>query len=397
MPNLFKKLQGLKTNIFNKVLGGGGRNETKPPATRVQDIDLQSSPTGLLDIDPLAFSTLAYPLDLQQNFENGHYMLFYVNVQNKSKYQYKKGDTKAIQSARLKGANDKDIRYQKLRDIKGKGGVYKDALNPNAGGGDTSIGVVEGVPQLGIPDERISGSTKKGVSSNFQNLTRIADSVSIYLPPNVEENTSARYEEAATGIAGFLAASFGKEIANMDAAQLTRKLGGGLEAISKDMTFRAIGLAGELVGAEGVEALAKKSFGEASNPYMEVLFDQMQLRTFTYNFNFAPKNQQEAFEVQKIIQLFRFHMAPELRPNVNRYLGLPSQFDIHYMYLASDGHSSENNYYNRIATCVLQDCKVNYTPGGVKSFEDGGPVTTTMTLTFKEIELLTKDKIAEGF
>ena len=183
----------------------------------------------------------------------------------------------------------------------------------------------------------------------------------------------------------------------MDAAQLTRKLGGGLEAISKDMTFRAIGLAGELVGAEGVEALAKKSFGEASNPYMEVLFDQMQLRTFTYNFNFAPKNQQEAFEVQKIIQLFRFHMAPELRPNVNRYLGLPSQFDIHYMYLSSDGHSSENNYYNRIATCVLQDCKVNYTPGGVKSFEDGGPVTTTMTLTFKEIELLTKDKIAQGF
>jgi len=130
---------------------------------------------------------------------------------------------------------------------------------------------------------------------------------------------------------------------------------------------------------------------------MEVLFDQMQLRTFTYNFNFAPRNSAEALEVQKIIQLFRFHMAPELRPNINRYLGLPSQFDIHYMFLSKDGVASENNYYNRIATCVLQDCKVNYTPNGVKSFEDGGPVTTTMTLTFKEIELMTKDKIAQGF
>jgi hypothetical protein len=90
-------------------------------------------------------------------------------------------------------------------------------------------------------------------------------------------------------------------------------------------------------------------------------------------------------------------MAPELRPGVNRYLGIPSTFDIHYMFLSKDGIASENNFYNRIATCVLQDCSVNYTPGGVKSFEDGGPTQTTMTLTFKEIELLTKDKIGEGY
>jgi hypothetical protein len=67
------------------------------------------------------------------------------------------------------------------------------------------------------------------------------------------------------------------------------------------------------------------------------------------------------------------------------------------MFLSKDGIASENNFYNRIATCVLQDCSVNYTPGGVKSFEDGGPTQTTMTLTFKEIELLTKDKIGEGY
>ena len=57
----------------------------------------------------------------------------------------------------------------------------------------------------------------------------------------------------------------------------------------------------------------------------------------------------------------------------------------------------ENNYYNRVATCVLQNCEVNYTPTGVKSFEDGGPTQTTMSLTFKETELLTKDLIAEGY
>ncbi len=143
--------------------------------------------------------------------------------------------------------------------------------------------------------------------------------------------------------------------------------------------------------------IIKKTKGQTNKPNMEVLFDEMQLRTFTYNFTIFFFKQKTAYEIQKIIQLFRFHMAPELRPGINRYLGLPSQFDIHYMFLSKAGHTSENNFYNRIATCVLQDCKVNYTPNGVKSFEDGGPTATTMTLTFKEMELLTKDRIAEGY
>ena len=85
MANLFKQLQALQTNIFG---GAGNTGETKPPATRVQDIDLQASPTGLAFSDPLSFSTLSYPLDVTNNFQNGHYILFYVNVQDKTKYTY---------------------------------------------------------------------------------------------------------------------------------------------------------------------------------------------------------------------------------------------------------------------------------------------------------------------
>ena len=38
--------------------------------------------------DPYAFSTLSYPSDATNSKENGHFMLFYVNVQNKTKYSY---------------------------------------------------------------------------------------------------------------------------------------------------------------------------------------------------------------------------------------------------------------------------------------------------------------------
>ena len=379
--SIVNKLKALKGNLFG---GKGNTGETRPPASTVQSFDLQSSPTGILDIDPLGFSTLSYPLDNEVNFQNGHYMLFYVNVQDKTKYEYTQGDTREIQEARLKGANANEIRYNKLANAK-KGVLYT---------GDQASGANTGST---LRKKSGESSDDLGVSSLFNDTRRISDSVSLYLPPNVEDNTTAAYNDSRTGLVGFLAAS-GVGAGAKDRQAMATAIGDTIKGLGMDITAKAVGAIGDVFGSEGTEQLIKKAFGgNADNPYMEVLFDAMQLRTFTYNFQFSPRNEKESLEVQKIIQLFRFHMAPELRPGVNRFLGLPSQFDIHYMFLSGAGVSSENNFYNRIATCVLQDCKINYTPTGVKSFEDGGPVQTTMTLVFKETQLLTKDKIAQGF
>jgi len=378
--SIVNKLKALKGNLFG---GKGNTGESRPPASTVQSFDLQSSPTGILDIDPLGFSTLSYPLDNEVSFQNGHYMLFYVNVQDKTKYEYTQGDTREIQEARLKGANDNEIRYNKLANA--RKGLYT---------GDQASGANTGST---LRKKSGESSDDLGVSSLFNDTRRISDSVSLYLPPNVEDNTTAAYNDSRTGLVGFLAAS-GVGAGAKDRQAMATAIGDTIKGLGMDITAKAVGAIGDVFGSEGTEQLIKKAFGgNADNPYMEVLFDAMQLRTFTYNFQFSPRNERESLEVQKIIQLFRFHMAPELRPKVNRYLGLPSQFDIHYMFLSGAGVSSENNFYNRIATCVLQDCKINYTPTGVKSFEDGGPVQTTMQLTFKETELLTKEKIAQGF
>jgi hypothetical protein len=386
MANLFKQLQALKTNVFG---GPGNTGETKPPATRVQDIDLQASPTGLASSDPFNFQTLSYPSDVTNNYQNGHYMLFYVNVQNKTKYTYKTDKVIQIPKQGDKGKSPSEINQKTKEEL--RKGAYVNANATNAGEGVSA-------QNIGGPGNQYSSnlSRQKGVQSNFNNTRRIMDSVAMYLPPNVEDTTTATYNDSKTGVAGFLAAS-GVNAADKDASAIAASLVAGAQGILGDMAAKSAGVVAELAGAEGGEQLAKKAFGVADNPYMEVLFDSMGLRTFTYNFNMAPRNEEETIEIQKIIQLFRFHMAPELRPGINRYLGLPSQFDIHYMFLSKDGSTSENSFYNKISTCVLQDCKVNYTPNGVKSFEDGSPTAMTMALTFKEIELMTKDKIAEGF
>ena len=389
---VFTALQKLKTNIFG---GPGNTGFTKPPASRVQDINLQPSPTGLLSDDPLSYATFSYPLDVQNNFQNGHYMLFYVNVQNKTKYKYQSQKGVDIGDYELKamgvdkfgnliygekrGANAAEVAYQKGRAMKSGKQIGESRF---------------------IESGELTKDAKKGVTSAFNDTRRIQESIAIYLPPNVEDTTNAAYNDMRTGLAGFLAAR-GEQIAStQDAERIAKELIGSAGGVLSGAALRAVSEVAEMaLGAEGTTQLVNKAFGQADNPYMEVLFDAMQLRTFTYNFIFAPKNEKETEEVQKIIQIFRFHMAPELRGGQSRFLGLPSQFDIHYMYLpmGQTNEAKENLYYNRIATCVLQNCVTNYTPDGVKSFEDGAPTKITMQLTFKETELLTKEKINQGF
>jgi hypothetical protein len=217
----------------------------------------------------------------------------------------------------------------------------------------------------------------------------------------VADSTSAQYEDTPTGILGVAATDIirGVKAFNEDDFELIGSLGG--KALKE--TFQEIlknlggGAVEALTGNEGAIPLANKVFGRADNPFVEVFFNTMNIRTFTYNFNFAPRNEDETMEIQQIIQLFRFHMAPDLQEVNSRYLTLPSEFDIHYMYKANDGQSYENDYYGRIGTCVLENVTTNYTPNGVKSFADGAPTQITMSLTFRETEVLTKEKINAGY
>ena len=48
----------------------------------------EESPTSILDKDPLGYRQISYPKDIN-SMQNGHYIIFYVNVRNKSGYEYK--------------------------------------------------------------------------------------------------------------------------------------------------------------------------------------------------------------------------------------------------------------------------------------------------------------------
>ena len=367
--------------------------------------------------DPLSFNTLSYPSDITNNMENGHYMLFYVNVQNKTKYRYKDpkgvdvGDKYEVETDHYStvstGAAGQGTTKKKL--IKT---TYTEVLGSETGqdAGELSYqkGRITGGAKGNIlKSDRISltQNVASGFSAQYPTTTRITDSVALYLPAAVSDNTSAGYDGMETGILGLVAAgggAFMDAMRNQDYVAAASSLVGGVQAVAqqalKTVGAEAVSLAtAGTVDAEAVSALGAKAFGQAENPYIEMMFKQMSLRDFAYDFTFSPRNQQETEEVQAIIKLFRFHMAPELKGNNHRYLTLPSTFDIHYMYQYDRENAAENNFYSKISTCVLSGVSVNYTPTGVKSFADGAPTQITMNLAFKETQLLTKEKINQGF
>ena len=403
MASVADQYKQLANNMF--------RGTNVSASIRKSPIELKdNSPTSSLNDDPFHFSSISYPKDVTSDMQNGHYMLFYINVQNKTKYKMNPYDTEA-------GAKvGETILYQQAVDDEQGFGIPKNA-SKFVSYGDTDASYRENLIRKGARgnidtsdrvDLRKGRKAKSGIASVLSTTTRITDSIAIYLPPNVEDTTGATYSnEAEMGIVGMAAATGGdfvNALRRKDYAGAVKGLGAGaadlLSATALNLGARALAEVGELamdVDADDLKSLANKAFGRATNPYMEVLFGRTDMRTFDYNFTFTPRSEDETLDVQKIIKMFRFHMMPELRGSNSRFLTLPSTFDIHYMYQMTPSLATENQFYNKIATCVLTSCDVNYTPNGVKSFASGAPTQITMNLSFMETEQLTKQHVDQGY
>jgi len=384
------QLSKLTSNIFGKP-GGASFGDPQSGLSKTENIGLTTTPTSSLDGDPLRFGTYQFPKDVFDNQQLGHYMVFYINQQDRQKYDYRShegqvngtGSTGPFSGDVLTGLRADRNRLQ-IKDNEVTGGSY-DSRNED----------------LSATSYDRNSSSMQGLQRSNKTTTRITDSIALYLPGQVTDNTSALYEDLSMGIGGMAINTItgaAKDFANNDFEGFGAKVATGLGALLTETGRRMLVTAGEaLSGAEGAVQGVNKLFGQADNPFVEVFFTNMNLRKFTYNFVFAPRNEDETIEIQQIIQLFRFHMVPELQGTNGRYITLPSTFDIHYMYKANTGRSYENDYYTRLSTCVLQDCSVNYTPTGVKSFANGAPTQITMNLTFSETEALTKEKVKQGF
>ena len=83
-------VSSILSSLRNNIVGQNSTptNPSLPTKRTPIEIAQDVGPLAGLGHDPLGFSTHAYPLDVVNNPEIGHYMLFYINVQNNTTFPY---------------------------------------------------------------------------------------------------------------------------------------------------------------------------------------------------------------------------------------------------------------------------------------------------------------------
>lgn len=239
------------------------------------------------------------------------------------------------------------------------------------------------------------------------------------VPNNLNPQYSARYNDQPMGIAGAFAsgqigsdeaiAAFnsGKAYVQQGVNQFQSFFDGTATDEVKDKigkvglaaaTVGSVALLGKL-GAGNIGAIIGGAIGGAGtavqglmslsnvavNSHLAVLFDGVGFRNFTFNYRFVPRDPSEANALQDMIEVFKRAMYPALNANNKFLFEYPDEFKIEL-----SPKLQETTF--KFKRSVLKDMSVNYNGDGVpRFFDDGNPVVVDVSMTFQEVEILTKD------
>lgn len=250
----------------------------------------------------------------------------------------------------------------------------------------------------------------QAVIDNFkltQRLKRLAASICLYTPDNIRANYSFEYSMP-DDLLVHLAQQDNYDAIKKGLKSMTGPLADAdytdfssvTNAISQSgkSAASAVGSVGRILGASNQTASMLSR--TAANKKKDIMFQHVGNRTFNFQYTFAPRDANEASEVDDIIFMFKYFAHPEMLQGYGNFLYLyPAEFDIEYGMIAADGLSdTQNKFINKISSCVLTAFDVNYAPrSSFQSLENGEPPIIELSMTFQEIETLHRDRIAKGY
>ena len=378
---------GLKTVAGNLTGGLVGRN---------------SAPTALSKINNKTKYTtqnLTYPLDIDDPSGSGHYIIFRINVQDKGKLEVNEAKTTIKNfeeklKAELNIALDKKQKESdSLEDSEGqivtltqrkRTQIREDLLKKQ--------GIVDFDKTKAKADSGTSGR-KDSSSIQLQNPTtrRISTAIALYMPQQITTGYQAKYSEDTIGIVA----------ETVGGAVLSAMSGGGFGGVmgalgaGVEEGFKTFLQKGAEMAAPGAEAMMAIHQGKVITPKLELMFKSVGRRSFSYEFNFIPKSEKEAIEVEKIVFEFKLQMSADFAGGGvqgQRRMTIPSTFDIEYMYKGQG-----NSHLHKISTCVLEKMDVTYGGDKFVAYAGGRPQSTKISLSFSEMEIITKKRVKEGY
>lgn len=365
------------------------KREYQPKSFNRQQYDVSSYqyPSDLMGTETVESRKTDSNLALKYG---GNYVVFYINVNNESKMlenpETANNLTVGIDpSERVKKAlAGKEYTQEKVIAAQTIGGAIAGTAIGSAldlGGAGGLAGAAIG----GIGSAAIAGSTKNSTFSRPQK--RLKAAIALHVPNQLSIKYGANWSDEET---------FGMQALISGGEAIGRALEeGGKDALSNLISSdKGVGgIVANMALSKGPGAGAMSAMtGLAPNPMKEQVFKGVDFRTFTMDYQFAPRDADEAKNVLDIIQAFKYHMHPEFKSGGNFLFLYPSEFDISYFHAGE-----ENMNIHRHTSCVLTDMDINYTPNGnFSTFKGGMPTQINVTLSFKELTILTKELIAQG-
>ena len=306
-------------------------------------------------LNPFEDTHIAYPEDLGSN-DQGHYIIFNINETENAKIAFSQHGGVVKYNGSLRG------------------------LEPGGVRGSN-----------GKPLESTVSVPKKGTK-------RLKSSIALYMPATLNVSQISKYGETEMG---YLATGVMNTVATaMSGAGVGKTVSTGLNELQTqggDFVEGAVKTAASMA-SQGAKEAYELSSGKVMNPRLETTFQGIDKRSFQYSFKMMPKSEKEADNIDTIVRMFRFYMAPSFEGGLqDRTMIVPATFDITYMM-----HNGKvNEYLNRVSTCVLTNATVTYGGERVQFFRpnDKGapPVETNIELQFQEIDLITRERLALGF
>ena len=368
------------TNAVRSIIAGRNNSTVKAEFGNGNDFEVDEEEM-LGTVEKFHTEIMSYPSNVDSDPQQGHYILFNINEFTPGKIKSPKVEKSfdAINSS-LKAEFGDDFEVDEDDNTK----------DPPVENLAAAVG------------ETVSGRTKGGSILAERPTVRSPAVIALYMPPNVQVEYQVKYTDQEIGtlamlgkdaITAFMGAKGGTE-SKLNA--VAKSLGGNAkEGFTNLLNNITDGV------ASGAKALQQIESGKVITPRMEMMFEGVGRRSFSYTFAFIPKSAEEAKTIEKIIHTFKVNMMPEYsNKTTRREMNIPNTFDITYMY-----QNKRNGFINRISSCFLQKIDVQYGADRYTAYEPTAgmngvsppPQKSQITLNFTELETLSKDMVKEGF
>jgi hypothetical protein len=339
--------------------------------------------------DKYDITSLSYPSDIQSPEYGGNMVVIYINVATASKFLPPPNQTYDMKDLDIQ----RDRGVVLGRPISSINAAVSSALGGAMGG--LIGGVLGGFGSIATGATVIGGAAAWAAGDIAGTTTReqkrLKTAIALHMPNslNIRYTTSWSEEDAGTVEAlsqvgedaiGLLKSLKDVNLSNM-VPESSKNAG---STLGKD--------AKSIAASEALQRMGTMSArtGLAGNPKREMVFKGVDFRTFSFDYNFFPRDEKEAEHVYNIIFQLKLHMLPEYKEETNNFLYIyPSEFDISYF-----SGNGLNQYIHRHPSCVLTELSVNYTPNGnFTTFANGMPTQIAITMSFKELTNPTKESI----